>query len=181
MFKDKLKQLREEKGLTQKELGEKIYVSRSAICKWEMGNGVPSDVNIDALCKFFNVDEEWLLDRNDMKEMVHKLQKNKIDIFSIIDIILPLFFIFVSCLPIYSFKCGDGQSCIAIYIQPKSMFSSLNIFMIIPLSIYLYTLIVSILYMCKVFKNGKTLLVINMIISIICFICVWTLSSFLAF
>ena len=29
MFKDRLKQLREEKKLTQKELGDKIYVSRS--------------------------------------------------------------------------------------------------------------------------------------------------------
>mgnify|MGYP003311892863 CR=1 FL=1 len=76
MFKDRLKQLREENKLTQKELGDKIYVSRSAICKWEMGSGIPSDVNLKALCEFFNVDEEWLLDRNDMKEMVEKLNND---------------------------------------------------------------------------------------------------------
>ena len=33
MFKDKLKELRRKKGLSQQELADKIYVSRSAICK----------------------------------------------------------------------------------------------------------------------------------------------------
>ena len=68
MFKDKLKELRRKKGLSQQELADKIYVSRSAICKWEMGNGVPSEINIEALCTFFEVDEEWLFDREDLKE-----------------------------------------------------------------------------------------------------------------
>ena len=55
MFKDKLRMLRENANLTQKELGEKIFASRSAVSKWELGNGIPSDINIDALCKFFSV------------------------------------------------------------------------------------------------------------------------------
>lgn len=75
MFKDKLKHLRESMGLTQKELAEKIYVSRSAINKWELGNGIPSDVNLDAICKLFNVSEEWLLDRNDLKIIAEKIEK----------------------------------------------------------------------------------------------------------
>lgn len=53
MFKDRLKELRRQKGLSQQELANSIYVSRSAICKWEMGNGVPSEANIEALCIFF--------------------------------------------------------------------------------------------------------------------------------
>ena len=72
MFKDRLKSLRESVNLTQKELGEKIYVSRSAINKWELGNGIPSDINLDALCKLFNVSEEWLLDREDLKKIAKK-------------------------------------------------------------------------------------------------------------
>ena len=46
MFKDKLRMLRENANLTQKELGEKIFASRSAVSKWELGNGIPSDINI---------------------------------------------------------------------------------------------------------------------------------------
>lgn len=61
MFKDKLKQLREMKGLSQQELADKLFVSRSAIAKWENGNGLPSDTNIDAICAFFNIDQNKLM------------------------------------------------------------------------------------------------------------------------
>ena len=43
MFKDKLKELREKEGLSQQGLADKLFVSRSAIAKWENGNGIPSD------------------------------------------------------------------------------------------------------------------------------------------
>ena len=74
MFKDKLRMLRENANLTQKELGEKIFASRSAVSKWELGNGIPSDINIDALCKLFSVTEEWLLDREDLKCIAKKVE-----------------------------------------------------------------------------------------------------------
>ena len=51
MFKDKLKELREKEGLSQQELADKLFVSRSAVAKWENGNGIPSDVNLDAICE----------------------------------------------------------------------------------------------------------------------------------
>lgn len=74
MFKDKLRKLREEANLTQKELGEKIFASRSAVSKWELGNGIPSDINLEALCKLFSVSEEWLLDRDDLKIIAKKIE-----------------------------------------------------------------------------------------------------------
>ena len=55
MFKDKLKELREKEGLSQQELADKLFVSRSAVAKWENGNGIPSDVNLDEICKFFEI------------------------------------------------------------------------------------------------------------------------------
>ena len=36
----------------QEALGNIVHVSRSAIAKWENGNGIPSDVNLDSICKF---------------------------------------------------------------------------------------------------------------------------------
>lgn len=55
MLKDKLKELREKKGLSQQELADKLFVSRSAVAKWENGNGIPSEVNLDAICKFLTL------------------------------------------------------------------------------------------------------------------------------
>ena len=55
MFKDKLKELREKAGLSQQALADKLFVSRSAVAKWENGNGIPSDVNLEAIYELFNV------------------------------------------------------------------------------------------------------------------------------
>lgn len=96
MFKDKLKELRRKKGLSQQELADKIYVSRSAICKWEMGNGVPSEINIEALCTFFEVDEEWLFDREDLKEGIKITKRNhNVNIANIILIALTFIFLII--------------------------------------------------------------------------------------
>ena len=80
MFKDKLKELREKAGLSQQMLADKLFVSRSAIAKWENGNGIPSDVNLDAICVFFNVEEEWLIDREELKETIKSVDKKSINI-----------------------------------------------------------------------------------------------------
>ena len=45
-FNEKLQILRKQKGLTQEDLAEKLYVSRTAISKWESGRGYP---NIESL------------------------------------------------------------------------------------------------------------------------------------
>lgn len=94
MFKDRLKELRRKKGLSQQELADKIYISHSAICKWEMGNGVPSEINIKALCAFFEVDEEWLFDRGDLKEGIKITKRNhNVNVSNIILIVLTFMFL----------------------------------------------------------------------------------------
>ena len=50
-FNEKLQQLRKSRGLTQEELAEALYVSRTAISKWESGRGYPS---IDSLKEISN-------------------------------------------------------------------------------------------------------------------------------
>ena len=41
-FHEKLQELRKQKNLTQEELSEILFVSRTAISKWESGRGYPS-------------------------------------------------------------------------------------------------------------------------------------------
>ena len=42
-FGIKLKEFRIRKGLTQKELSKKLFVSRKSVSKWETGRGMPDD------------------------------------------------------------------------------------------------------------------------------------------
>ena len=60
-FHEKLQELRRGRGLTQEELAEAIFVSRTAISKWESGRGYPSIDSLKALAKFFSVTVDELL------------------------------------------------------------------------------------------------------------------------
>lgn len=58
---EKLQELRKEKGLTQEELAEALFVSRTAISKWESGETVPNTETLKLLSKAFNVSINTLL------------------------------------------------------------------------------------------------------------------------
>lgn len=60
-FKTRLKQLRTEAGLSQKELGKIIGATYSAISFWETGVNEPKISYIIALCKYFKVTSDYLL------------------------------------------------------------------------------------------------------------------------
>lgn len=59
-MKDRLKQLRKDQKLKQREFAEKVGVSTGAIGSWESGSTVPGDTRIDKICHLFNVRREWL-------------------------------------------------------------------------------------------------------------------------
>ena len=73
-FKDKLKKLRKEKGLSQQALADAIYVSRSAVAKWENGLGYPSEASYIALMEYFNV-ERTAFETEEIEDVL--IQKNK--------------------------------------------------------------------------------------------------------
>ena len=60
-FNEKLQELRKQKGLTQEELAEVLYVSRTAISKWESGRGYPNIDSLKAISKFFSASLDDLL------------------------------------------------------------------------------------------------------------------------
>lgn len=60
-FNEKLQELRKQKGLTQEELSEILYVSRTAISKWESGRGYPNIDSLKAISKYFSVSLDELL------------------------------------------------------------------------------------------------------------------------
>ena len=59
-FKENLKQLRLQNGLTQAQLAEKLFVSRSTVAKWENGLGLPNPESMATLENLFDIFAEEL-------------------------------------------------------------------------------------------------------------------------
>ena len=95
-------ELRKSKSLTQEELAEALFVSRTAISKWEQGRGYPSIDSLKEISRFFSVSIDDLICSEEIisaaadekKECVEKyisLICNTLDIFLALLLFLPVF------------------------------------------------------------------------------------------
>ena len=76
-FNEKLQELRKNKGLTQEELAKELYVSRTAISKWESGRGYPGIELLKAIAKFFGVTVDQLLSGDELLAIAEEDTKQK--------------------------------------------------------------------------------------------------------
>ena len=65
-FNEKLQELRRQKKLTQEELAEILFVSRTAISKWESGRGYPNIESLKAIAEFFSVSVDEMLSGHEL-------------------------------------------------------------------------------------------------------------------
>ena len=101
-FHEKLLELRKSKGLTQEELAEALFVSRTAISKWESGRGYPSIDSLKEISHFFSVSIDELICPREMITAAEDDQKavigryvsvicNTLDILTAVLLFLPVF------------------------------------------------------------------------------------------
>lgn len=98
-FNEKLQELRKNRGMTQEELANELYVSRTAISKWESGKGYPNIDSLRAISKFFSVSLDDLLSGEEIldaaeTELETKVHKLKDIIFGTLDCSLSMLFFF---------------------------------------------------------------------------------------
>ena len=96
-FKEKLQELRKQKGLTQEELAQALYVSRTAISKWESGRGYPNIDSLKAIAKFFAVTTDELLSGDEVLTIAEEDNKQKEKhfrdlVFGLLDCSVAMFF-----------------------------------------------------------------------------------------
>lgn len=101
-FNEKLLELRKSKEMTQEELAEALYVSRTAISKWESGRGYPSIDSLKEISRYFSItidelicsDEMITVAENEKKVLISKyisLICNALDILTLILVFIPAF------------------------------------------------------------------------------------------
>ena len=95
-FNEKLQELRRQKGLTQEELAEALWVSRTAVSKWESGRGYPSIDSLKQISKYFSVSIDALLSGEELLTIAEeegRVQKSRFQdlIFGLLDVSVALF------------------------------------------------------------------------------------------
>ena len=106
-FNEKLQELRKSRGLTQEELAKALFVSRTAISKWESGRGYPSIDSLKEISRFFSVTIDELICS---EEIISAAEEEKQAItgrtISFISNTLDLFMTLLLFLPVF----GNGEA-----------------------------------------------------------------------
>lgn len=84
-FHEKLQELRKSRGLTQEELAGILFVSRTAISKWESGRGYPSIDSLKEISNYYSITIDDLLSGEKLLSIAEK--ENKVNIRNICNLL----------------------------------------------------------------------------------------------
>ena len=134
-FGEKIQKLRNQNKWTQEQLAEKLYVSRTAISKWESGKGYPSIDLLKDIAKLFNKTIDELLSSEQIidiakNENISNMKRANNLIYGLLDII-SILFIF---LPLYAQKTENFVYSVSL-INTNDINSVIKILYIVILSI----------------------------------------------
>lgn len=95
-FNEKLQELRKQKNLTQEQLAEQLYVSRTAISKWESGRGYPSIDSLKEISRVFSISLDELLSSEEILTAAQEDSRQRIThfrdlVFGLLDSSLVMF------------------------------------------------------------------------------------------
>ncbi len=65
IFNERLKELREEKGITQSNLAGVFNVSKSTVSGWEVGRNQPNYDMLISIARYFDVSVDYLIGNED--------------------------------------------------------------------------------------------------------------------
>ena len=101
-FSEKLQELRKSRNLTQEELAEALFVSRTAVSKWESGRGYPNIDSLKEISRYFSVTIDDLLSGEKLLSLAQRENRSNIrslcdllfgsvDLLAFLLIVLPLY------------------------------------------------------------------------------------------
>lgn len=167
-FNEKLQELRKNRGLTQEELAESLYVSRTAISKWESGRGYPSIDSLKEISKFFSVTIDDLLSSEKIVYLAER--ENKSNIQNICDLLLgitDLMSILLIILPLYPKTINDYFYSVNLFEYNELSSAGLVIYWIIFVSLVLIGAVKVIFNQTKIEKGRTHLTNISVAVSVV--------------
>ena len=114
-FGEKLQELRKQKNLTQDELANALFVSRTAVSKWESGRGYPSIDSLRTIAGYFNLTIDELLSSDELLTLAQN--GNKQNLIHLKDLVFGLLDISVAMLlflPLFGQKAIDAVEAVSL-------------------------------------------------------------------
>ena len=167
-FHEKLQELRKNRGLTQEELAEILYVSRTAVSKWESGRGMPSIESLKAISKFFAVTLDALLSSEELlviAEDDHKQKEMYFQdmIYGLLDCSMSLLFL----LPFFGQKVNGVIQEVSLLALTESQFYLKVLYLVVVIGMTVLGALTLVLrncnYMLWMQNKGKASLLLNAI------------------
>ena len=146
-FGEKIQKLRNQNKWTQEQLAEKLYVSRTAVSKWESGKGYPNIDSLKDIAKLFNKTIDELLSSEEIIDIAKRENTSNIKrannlIYGLLDIISVLFIF----LPLYAQRAEN-------FIYSVSLISTNDISNIIKVSYIVILSILSLIGIAELIMN----------------------------
>lgn len=167
-FNEKLQELRKSRGLTQEELAEALYVSRTAISKWESGRGYPSIDSLKEISKFFSITIDDLLSGEKIISIAER--ENKSNIQNICDLLfgfVDLMSITLIILPLYPNPINNYIYSVSLFAYTELTLASSIVYWIMFTALIMIGFVKVILNQMKIEKGRKLLTSISIVCSIV--------------
>lgn len=117
-FNEKLQLLRKKHDLTQEQLAEKLYVSRTAISKWEQGKGYPNIQSLKDISFFFSISIDELLSGEELISLAETENRHRMNLlYGLIFGILDLFVIAFCFMPLYGQQSESTVHSVALFVS----------------------------------------------------------------
>lgn len=167
-FHEKLQELRKSRGFTQEELAEALFVSRTAISKWESGRGYPSIDSLKEIAGFFSVTIDELLSGEKLLSIAEKEnQSNMQNLCRMLAGAIDLFYFLLIVLPLYPKSMDGFISSVNLIAYTETTAFNRMIYWGMFLALIVIGMLEIALVQLKITKAHKIQLAVSMLLSIL--------------
>lgn len=132
-FNEKLQQLRKQQGLTQEQLASGLFVTRTAVSKWESGKGYPNIDSLKSISALFGVSIDDLLSGEELVSLAtNENRTNTRSLFALMLGVLDLLMLAFLFLPLYGRQDADIIRVVSLFARPDANAIAMCIYIALP-------------------------------------------------